>query len=358
MTVRCLFPMSGRQFLYGNRQEMSMQFTVNLPHQISFVPLGKRNSVSEWFFKECRLEVKEPSDEEAPVAVRWRYHDGVQDCQRRDGETRWHNGRHWAKKRDRDERPVSATCLSMIGGLGGHNNPLKEAFGTNLSRSRNRYFHDRDFSEGEVRSVERNGFEYNRKRCQEVLDRLIVIDGEIWEPVAEPRLALSVERIRGSTFEETVARNTGFAMGSEGYGVLAFRADRLDEACEVFDLSHDEARVDVDVLVSDSIKLNDDGIALLSAAHDLFNTTNDMVKWDWDRVEAFYRFRDAYMPFHRGIGFQGLNRYPTEDEFEEIFSTVTEYAKFFDPADVSEQMLGLDRWQNRPIAPTADLLSM
>lgn len=335
-----------------------MQFTVNLPHQISFVPLGKRNSVSEWFFKECRLEIKEPSDEEAPIAVRWRYRGNDQEVQRQDGETRWFNGHHWTKRRDRNGIPVSASCLPETDGMRGYNNPLKEVISTGHSRSRNRYFHERLFNEDEVRSVERDDFEYNRKRCQETLDRLMIVDGEIWEPSSEPRLSLSIKRNHRNTFDEIVAGNSGFIMKPEGYGPLAFRADRLDEACEVFDLSHDEARIDVDVLVSESIKLNDDGNALLSAAHDLFNTTNDMVKWDWDRVEAFYRFRDAYMPFHRGIGFQGLNRYPTEDEFEEIFSTVTEYAKFFDPADVSEQMLGLDRFENRPIAPTADLLSM
>lgn len=321
---------------------------VNLPHTVRFVPERGRKAVTQTVYSPCRLRVNAPSTDEAPIAFRWRYTDDADVS----GEIRWSGDRCWKKIKTSRYLSRGLTlgidALSHFKGALGVDNPLRKAV-EKIVHNDSPYFHKRLFDPNEVRTVERNDFDHYVARAQEVLDQdFILIDGEFWEPCAEPRLVLDVTDI-GYALRNGVPEGLGFKVAESGFGSSVFRMDRLEEACASFAIDVDDAGVEVDVLIDEAVRFEDDRFCLMSAASRIFaKGQEDFVHWDRDKASAFFDFRDAYLPFFGSLGHEVAESAPSGEELEAILETATDFLRHLEEDEFQEQCFELERWRNRP----------
>lgn len=327
-----------------------MRTEIHIPYRITFVPKGKKNSVSETFIRACDLNVHEVSVEEAPVAVRWTYPSDDERFEHlRSAETRWFNGRHWVADSFGDT-PVSLDGMFMFDRRRLDANPFREIFQSLLS-GRNNYFPDYSFDPAEVRSVEADTFESVKARAQEILDDLILINGRFWKPVREPRLCTSSQKYN-KLLTDGADGSAYIHVDFSRLGTGAYRLDRLEDICGAFGMDPQTAGPKIDILIPESVSLDDDfSAALWGANRVLTHFSSDHVKWDWDKIKAFYAFRDVYVPFHEGIGYNDTftGRNPTEQELEVICEAALSYLEFFSREESVEERFLLDRWKDRAV---------
>lgn len=296
---------------------------------------GHKNEASMVFGEWVALEVVETTSADAPVALRWEKIRYLDDVEPKIVETRWFNDHHYLPVSYDDDRTLSDHGLMEACAKG--ENPKCLPYQPEYSVM--------DFIRGALKSIDETPLrtvikcdrDERRAKMEEAAERLLLIDGQVWQKLEEPTYAFLRHHggvrvhIRGSDSNEPFDSK------------MHFRADRLNDLLDHFDINNEAAILErIDVLIPESIRYDDETPALLAAAAKSVEWfASRLSKHSTDFLTAWGRLRDAVT--------QGA---PSPEAAQEVADRLEDFANVsYDPDDWYTQQMrkALRRWSLRPI---------
>lgn len=319
---------------------------------------GKRTPSIEFFWEWLDLEVAEPDEYEAPVALRWRDSfpgdgfalrhkwglfpaDGV--C-----ESRWYEGNHWMPFLIEDQNTRSSAERVSLEALAdkcsrGDDwcNPLMHAFHHPASKLAANP-QGEPLVADDYRIVEDNMRQAEIEALRAMAANLISVGGLIWQRTGEP-----VCYIKEWVVQNHVAQGAIKIMPCNSPDLkdprMAYRADRFDEAARAailiddYDFGANDGR-QVEVLIPESLSYRDEELAFERSATQLLRSWEDKpIKWFTEEKAL------AWLALNQACAETGPERHDHIAEALERYATVADE----DGTRMAEGTLA--RWRSRPI---------
>jgi hypothetical protein len=292
----------------------------------------------EWI----EVEVRETTDAEAPVALRWNEsEDGADPSELK--ETRWFDEGHYMLS-DYSDQPLTADMVAnMCATATSYENPLVLSVDWHLSDALRKGA--KPLAELEVREIVSSGRDEVIEKTLAAAASSLIVDGVFWGNVGEP------------LYEHVSGYGIMVKHFSEGKGQppsredllkadKRFRADRFDDLADTFRLAHDDWQVRIDVLVPESIRYDDETPALIEAARGAVDSHDGELKGlPKHALNAWVDLRDAHIE---------ASENPTPDAIAVLENTMRTYERTFEDGwAVKMVRKAIKRWDVRPL-PTDD----
>lgn len=320
---------------------------------------GKRSPSIEDFWEWTDLEVAEPDDSEAPVALRWRDSfpgdgfamrhnwglfplDGI--C-----ESRWFEGSHWTPvlaedmdTRSSAERVGLESLAAKCRAGDDYNNPFMNSF--HLKREFGERPEGRPLIPGDYRSAENSTRDSEIEALRAKAAKLISVHGTVWQRSAEPVLYLKEWVMRNHNIQAAIK-----VLPCDSRDIkdpcAVYRADRFDEAAlgaipgveADYDLGVNDGR-EVEVLIPESLSYRDEELAFEHVAAKL------VARWADKPIKSFdNRTALAWLSLSRACASND------EEKHELIEAALEDYAIVADEDGARWANAAIGRWRSRPI---------
>jgi hypothetical protein len=238
-----------------------MLFRVPIPYQAKVIKPRCRNEEDVMCGEWIEFEVREASNAEAPIALRWEQK-GLRNPGVR--ETRWFEGEHHMVIGRSDGDFLTAEKIADQCAKGtASGNPLIVApdwWVRDMIK-----FNAKPLAELEVRRVISSDRDEMIARTTAMANTLLIVDGSVWQAVGEPvyeyrdQLGIDVQHLpqkgRHSGDEERMK------------SMRRFRADRLDDIVDTFQIERHERIIPIDVLLPESVTYDDETPAFMQSAN-------------------------------------------------------------------------------------------
>ena len=339
-----------------------MLVRVPFPYSAVVIGKGKRKPETQFFWEWLDLEIAEPDDLEAPVALRWRDafpadDPGFADRHKwglfpADGlcESRWFDGSHWmpvlvedSRTRASAERMPKDDLVRRCAEGNDRDNPLVPFF-HETGAAGNPAAKPIDYED--YRTVQSCGREAQVQALTEKARNLIVADGAVWRQTAEPVCYLKEWVHHGHSYQAAIkvlpCDSTDITDPCQVY-----RADRFDEAAEAAILRGDHADGEVEVmnlprrvevLVPESVRYRDEEKALDHSVYRLLCDYSDkpLKELHPDLAAGWFALRSAF---------------EADDHFDLVEGALEDFLHSL-PEDTRQKRYAsraLERWRSRPI---------
>lgn len=325
-----------------------MKIRVPVVYEATVTPKKARNPREERFGEWIEVQIREISDMEAPVALRWqdeKYQsagvDGV--CERR-----WHEGQLWKPAvhgySGKPNEHLTLDRLAEWTAAGySYGNPLVSGVDWRMKDFAVKGV-DEPLRPEDFRHVMTSGREKAVADAIERGETTISVDGKIWTRTHEPVYRV----VRGGGFHSDYVKVDIVSPPEDGAnGEGHFRADRFDDlAAYVQDRMGLEADEDrrIHVLIPECLRFEDELPALLSSLQAAVKGQEDRVgQQGRASIIAWVDFREAVAAMAQAADDETIGAAVTAAE---VWLTVTD-AYDFQKKSLSD---ALERWNARPIA--------
>lgn len=319
-----------------------MLFRIPVTYMTSFTRPRCRNServlCGEWI----EVDVRETTDLDAPVAMRWREKSWQEP---EDGglirETRWHDGHHYVPCLDGEDEALSASDVADLCAQGrSYANPLVSSSDWQVRDLLAGKI--KPLSEIPVRSIESSERDEAIATAMAQAAGLLIVDGMMWdiagEPVYEYNRNLGIE-------VKHLSLPTDRRSDESRKALDRFRADRLDDIVEHFQATQDEINEVIDILIPESVRYDDETPAIIETAR--LSVDNKPSSYDLDDlpkhvIMAWVDLRDAY---------RALTRTPDPEAIDSLVEIMRVYSETCEDGWQKDRLRsGLSRWDLRPMS--------
>jgi len=286
----------------------------------------------EWI----EVDIKEASDAEAPVAMRWKDDNHCGSVTTK--ETRWFEGHHYAPKFN-EKKPLTAETLCELCLTGtSSNNPLIDSVSWQAKELVNGKVSA--LSDLVIRQLVSTDRDDAMKKALHTADSVVIVDGYIWTKVGEPvyeygSFGIGVKHLSLTDEKSNLTESSS-----------RFRADRLDDMIEHFQAQEEDIETRIDIYVSESVTYDDETPVLINCARHEVETVSDSLKeFPKHAVVAWVDLRDAY---------HALQEEASPEAIADLETTMRTFSEAYEDWRGDDVRRTLARWDLRPMSHDYD----